>query len=83
MRWKRELPTEDGEYIVTTAFTGRVATFMYTVEGGWNTFKTSEGELHDKNAFTPDEIRGWMPMPKAMPDPNKVEFEVEWGCENE
>ena len=82
MRWKREMPTENGEYIVTTA-TGRVTTLQFTVEGGWNTFIMTNGTLSNESAFEPDDVRGWMPMPKAMPDPAKYEFEIEWGREDE
>lgn len=45
-----ELPAQDGAYFICTKYK-RVCPLDYTVEGGWNTFRDTDGVLHTENAW--------------------------------
>jgi hypothetical protein len=76
MTWNRTQPEEDGKYIVTTRY-GVVDDMTFTTDGGWNTHRDGD-KLMDQYAMNDGYIIGWMPFPLPMPNPDKIEFAVEW-----
>ena len=82
MKWRRGRPKKDGTYIVTT-FSGRVTDYFFTTDGGWNTTRENDGSVDKACAIEDEFVRGWIPYPAPMPDPDAIEFDVDWGNENE
>lgn len=78
--WQTDLPKENGTYIVTTRY-DKVKEMNFTCQSGWNTHVDSEGVLHDDHAMGKEYVRGWIPYPQPMPNPEEITFPVEWGYE--
>ena len=67
-------PQKNGEYIVMKGYSEVEEDFMaYTVEGGWNTFINSDGELvgttrqSDEYINSDGYIKAWFQVPKYNP----------------
>lgn len=68
-------PLVDGIYLVQMA--GRYMSAMnYTTEGGWNTYKDSDGNLSDESAMTYKDVARWFDTPEPEPVPD--EWYDEW-----
>ena len=66
------LPEKDGQYIMQTVC-GGVSSIRYTVEGGWNTYRNSDGTLvgaDNKGSWDLYVVR-WFYLPEPKPVPNK------------
>ena len=68
-------PTRDGEYMIQKA-NGIVEAMMYTTDGGWNTYRDSDGTLHNNCAMDYRYVVRWFDVPA----PSKVpaEWYEEW-----
>ena len=54
-------PLIEGEYMVVTPYCTHPRPMVYTPEGGWNTFRDSDGNLHKGCVI--DEIIAWYDVP--------------------
>ena len=68
-------PKEDGIYLVQMAGS-YISAMNYTVEGGWNTSKDSDGVLSDENKMNYISVARWFDAPTPEPIPN--EWKDEW-----
>lgn len=73
MHWITHIdPKRDGNFLVALGYRDdvRADVMNFTVEGGWNSYRDSNGELHtskvmkDYHVGSSDYIRGWQLLPR-------------------
>ena len=70
-----ENPSEDGSYLVQNAV-GEVMASQYTPEGGWNTYRNSDGTVYAASKTNLYIVRWYKGVEK--PEPVQEEWYEEW-----
>lgn len=60
-------PTKDGRYLIEWNFSDKeVDVILYTVEGGWNSYRDHEGVLHLGHIIPAENITVWTEFPTIV-----------------
>ena len=67
IKMAERMPEKDGYYLVVMNY-GEVNALRYTVEGGWNTYRDSDGALCSRHAIKNVLVSYWLdaPMPPEV-----------------